>query len=85
LRLLYGFLETIGKEVWFHIRFSFFLLYRNCKRLREFEELEISSKAVELAVNNKEKKSSDFCLDFVQARIRPQPYRGQCKLEITIY
>jgi hypothetical protein len=24
------------------IRFSSFLLYRNCKRLREFEEIEIS-------------------------------------------
>jgi hypothetical protein len=36
------------------IRFSSCLLYRNCKRLREFEELEISSKAV---VNNKEENS----------------------------
>jgi hypothetical protein len=26
----------------FFIRFSSFLLYRNCKRLREFEEIEIS-------------------------------------------
>jgi hypothetical protein len=40
---------TIGKGVWFSIRFSSFLLlnvqlmnYRNSKRLREFEEIEIS-------------------------------------------
>jgi hypothetical protein len=33
---------TIGKTVWFFIRFSSFLLYRNCKRLREFEEREFS-------------------------------------------
>jgi hypothetical protein len=39
------------------IRFSSFLLYRNCKRLREFEEKEISSKAVEVTVNNKEENS----------------------------
>jgi hypothetical protein len=57
---------TIGKGVWLSIRFSSFLLYRNCKRLREFEEIEISSKAVEVAVNNKEENSEDFCLDFVQ-------------------
>ncbi len=41
LWFLYGFL-TIGKGVWFSIRFSSFLLYRNCKRLREFEEIEMS-------------------------------------------
>jgi hypothetical protein len=29
---------------------SSFLLYRNCKRLREFKEIEISSKAVEVTV-----------------------------------
>jgi hypothetical protein len=28
--------------VWFSIRFSSFLLYRNCKRLCAFEEMEIS-------------------------------------------
>ncbi len=42
---------TIGKGVWFSIRLSSFLLYsvqeqelncRNCKRLREFEEIELS-------------------------------------------
>ncbi len=41
------------------IRFSSYLHYRNCKRLREFEEKEISSKAVEVIVNNKEKKSKE--------------------------
>jgi hypothetical protein len=30
-----------GGMVWFSIRFFFFLFYRNCKRLREFEEIEI--------------------------------------------
>ncbi len=45
--------------MWFSIRFSSFLLYKNCKRLRE-------SEAVEVTVNSKEKNSSDFCLDFVQ-------------------
>jgi hypothetical protein len=34
--------ETIGKGVWV----SSFLLYINCKRLRKFEEIEISSIAV---------------------------------------
>jgi hypothetical protein len=33
---------TIGKGVWFSIRFSSFLLHRNCKRLREFDTIEIS-------------------------------------------
>ncbi len=42
--------------VWFSIRFSSFLLY-NCKSLREFEEIEISGKAVEVTVNNKEENS----------------------------
>jgi len=53
------------ERVWLPIRFSSFLLYRNCKRLREFEEIEISSKAVDVTVNNKEENSEDFCLDFV--------------------
>jgi hypothetical protein len=39
------------------IRFSFFLLSRNCKRLREYEEIEISRKAVEVTVNNKKESS----------------------------
>jgi hypothetical protein len=42
------------------------LLYKNCKTLREFEEIEISSKPVEVTVNNKDGNSFDFCLDFVQ-------------------
>ncbi len=32
--------KTIGKGVRFPMRFSSFLLYRNCKKLREFEEIE---------------------------------------------
>jgi hypothetical protein len=55
MRFLYGFLK--GKGVWFSIRFSSFLLSRNCKRLSEFEELEISSKAVDVTLNNKEENS----------------------------
>jgi hypothetical protein len=31
--------------VWFSIPFSSFLLYRNCKRLLGFEEIEISKKS----------------------------------------
>jgi hypothetical protein len=34
-----------------------FLLYRNCKKLREFEEIDISSKAVEVSANNEEENS----------------------------
>jgi hypothetical protein len=45
------------KEVWFSIGFSSFLPNKNCKRLRVYEEIEISSKAVEVTVNNKEEKS----------------------------
>jgi hypothetical protein len=36
---------------------SSFLLYRNCKRLREFKEIEISSTAVDVTANNKEENS----------------------------
>jgi hypothetical protein len=50
----------------FSIRFSSFLLYRNCKRLSEFEYIEISSKSVDVTMNNKEEHSEDFYLDFVQ-------------------
>jgi hypothetical protein len=39
--------KTKRKGVWFSIRFSSLLLYRNCKRLREFEEIEILSNAVD--------------------------------------
>ncbi len=53
MRFLYGFLNNREEGI-FSIRFSSFLLYRNCKRLREFEEIEISSKAAEVTVNNKE-------------------------------
>ncbi len=31
--------------------------YRNCKKLREFEEIEIQGKAVEVTVNGKEENS----------------------------
>jgi hypothetical protein len=41
-------------------------LLRHCKRLREFEEIELSRQAIELTVNSKEENSQDFCLDFVQ-------------------
>jgi hypothetical protein len=47
----------IGKGVWFSIRFSSFLLYRYCKKLREFEEIDISSKAVEVFANSEEENS----------------------------
>jgi hypothetical protein len=43
--------------LWFSIKFYSFLLYRNCQRLREFEEIEISSKVVEVTVNNKQENS----------------------------
>jgi hypothetical protein len=39
------------------IRFPFFLLSRNCKRLREYEEIEISSKAVEVTYKKKTLKT----------------------------
>ncbi len=34
--------KTIGKGVWFSIRFNSFFLYISCKRLCDFEEIEIS-------------------------------------------
>ncbi len=43
--------------VWLSIVFSSLLPYRNSKRLRDFEEIEISSKAAEMTVNNKEEKT----------------------------
>ncbi len=43
------------KGVSFSIRFSSFLLYRNCKRLSVFEESQ--GKAVGVTVNNKEENS----------------------------
>jgi hypothetical protein len=36
---------------------SSFLLYRNFYRLREFEYIEISSKAVDVTMNNKKENS----------------------------
>jgi hypothetical protein len=68
LRLEVRISETTEKGEWFFIRFSSFLLYRNCKRLREFEEIEISSKAVEVlkTVNKKEENCQNICLNFVQ-------------------
>jgi hypothetical protein len=32
------------------------MICRNCKRLREFEQIEISRQAVEVTVNSKEEK-----------------------------
>jgi hypothetical protein len=53
-----------GSVVWFSIRFSLLPLLhctvthcRNCKRLREFEEIEISSTAVEVTLISKEENS----------------------------
>jgi hypothetical protein len=37
----------------------------NCKRLRDFEEIEISRQICRGDVNNKKENSLDFCLDFV--------------------
>jgi hypothetical protein len=50
------FLNHKGRGMWF----SSFLLYRNCKRLREFEKREISSRAVEVTVKYKEEKLITF-------------------------
>ncbi len=70
MRFLYGFLKLQGRGYGILIGFSSLLLYTNCKRLREFEEMEISSKVVfysflfysildwvEVTVNNKEENS----------------------------
>ncbi len=46
------------------------LLYRNCKRLREFEETESQAKTLEVTVNNKEENSLDFLSGF-RPRILP--------------
>jgi hypothetical protein len=46
--------------------FSSLLPYRNSKRLRDIKEIEISSKAAEVIVNNKEENFEEFCMDFVQ-------------------
>jgi hypothetical protein len=56
------------------VLYQFFLLsplkctvthYRNCKRLREFEEIDILMQSRKGDSENKE-NYSDFCLDFVQ-------------------
>jgi hypothetical protein len=66
----------------FFYQVSSFLLYRNCNRLHEFEEIEISSKAVKVTVINKveKEKSSDFCLDF---GLGTQLIFGNCYLGYT--
>ncbi len=46
------------------IRFFCFLRFRNCKRLREFEEYKSQGKAVEVTVNNKKENSQDFWTAF---------------------
>ncbi len=53
--------HRVGGKIY---RFTSFLLYnveklncRNCKRLREFEKINIFGKAVEVTVNNKEENS----------------------------
>jgi hypothetical protein len=59
--------------------FSSLFLYRNCKRLREFEEIEISSKAVVVTVNNKEENFLRLLSGF-----RPQfiaKYVSSCNLD----
>jgi hypothetical protein len=63
------------------VGFSFFLLYRNYKRLCEFEEIEISRQSCrEVTVNNKEDSggnSQDSCLDFV-------PEFGFCTFTLSV-
>jgi hypothetical protein len=39
---------------------------RNCEMLREFEEIEMSGKAVEGTLIAQRKTLKDFCVDFVQ-------------------
>ncbi len=68
LAFMYGFHTPLG---WFSFRFSPFLLYRNCKRLREFEEIEYQGKAVEVTVNGKEEKLFRLLSGF-RPRIRSQ-------------
>jgi hypothetical protein len=56
---------TMGKGVWFSIRFSSFLLYsvqqlncRNCMRLRVLKQDKYQGKAIEVAMNSKEEKEN---------------------------
>jgi hypothetical protein len=52
------FFNHIGKVVGFSIRFSSFLLCKNCKSLREFEEIEISRQiCIEVILNSKQEIS----------------------------
>ncbi len=39
---------------------------RNCKRLREFEGIEISSQSSRGDMNSREENSQDFCLDIAK-------------------
>ncbi len=72
LRFLYGFLKPLGRGVWF----SSFLLYsvpysnwtRNCKKLREFKEIETQCNAVELTANSKKENFKTFV--WIYPRIR---------------
>jgi hypothetical protein len=56
--------------------------YRNYKRLREFEEIEISrqSSSLEVTLNSKEENSSEFSLDFVQEFGLSVQGRQKCSL-----
>jgi hypothetical protein len=67
MRFLYGFLNhREGGMVFCQVFLISPLQYRNCNRLSEFEEIDISSKDVERTLNTKEENPYDFCLDFVQ-------------------
>ncbi len=65
LRFCMDFLNHREEGMVFYQVFLLSLL-QNSKRLREFEEIEISSNAVDVTVDNMEDNSFDFCLDFVQ-------------------
>jgi len=68
LRFLYGFLK---EWVWVSIRFSYFLIYRNCKRLREFEEIQISRQSCRGDCEQQGRKLLILLFWFCP-RIRPQ-------------
>ncbi len=84
LRFLYEFLEFLWKGVVVLLSgFSISLVQRtvthgrNCRRLREFEEIEFSRQSctVERTLNSKEE---NFCLDFVRPRIRLSSSSSKC-------
>ncbi len=52
----YGFLSGFS---------PFYFTEKNCKRLREFKEIEISSKAVDVTVNNKVENSLGLLSGFL--------------------